>query len=160
MGSNRGRRRKTRTRSLRRKPNPRNQPEGRTRRATGVIRRTSRRRKSICSWGRRAAGMTMRARSARTGEKCKFEHKNAVVNKLNLAVLVDYSNHTCNVCDEKVHITFGWKSMRRRSRRRHHLRVITSGSKRRQIWRLSGSRLRCGADSQPSRCRRRPDSSL
>ena len=40
----------------------------------------------------------MRARSARTGEKCKFEHKNAVVNKLNLAVLVDYSNHTCNVC--------------------------------------------------------------
>ena len=41
------------------------------------------------------------------GDKCRFEHKNAAVNKIKPAASVDYSNHTCNACGEKGHITFG-----------------------------------------------------
>ena len=41
------------------------------------------------------------------GDKCKFEYKNVAVNKVKPATAVDYSNHTCNACGEKGHITFG-----------------------------------------------------
>lgn len=46
------------------------------------------------------------------GDKCKFEHKDAAVNKVKPAAAVDHSNHTCNACGKKGHITYNCKKIK------------------------------------------------